>query len=95
MHLEAPDLFFVGLMQSTGSAFPIVERQATLLAEHLSGRWAPPSLVEMRTDIARRRRKAVRRWGEHGRPAMRVDFDGFMHELGQELDAGRRRAAVA
>ena len=30
LHLEQPDLFFVGLMQSTGSAFPILERQSQL-----------------------------------------------------------------
>lgn len=91
-HLEAPDLFFIGLMQSTGSAFPIVERQSQLLAEHLAGRWAPPSAREMRADCRRRRRRALRRWGDHGRPTMRVDFDGFMHELGKELEAGRERA---
>ena len=39
LHLDCPDLFFVGLMQSTGSAFPIVERQSQLLAEHLAGDW--------------------------------------------------------
>jgi hypothetical protein len=95
LHLDVDDLFFVGLMQSTGSAFPIVERQSQLLAAHLAGEWAPPSPGEMRADCARRRGRAVRRWGEHGRPSMRVDFDGFMHELGTELERGRRRAAVA
>jgi hypothetical protein len=95
LHLDVDDLFFVGLMQSTGSAFPIVERQSQLLAAHLAGEWAPPSPGEMRADCARRRARAVRRWGEHGRPSMRVDFDGFMHELGTELERGRRRAAVA
>ncbi len=29
----------------------------------------------------------------HGRPSMRVDFDLYMHELAEELDAGRQRAA--
>ena len=95
LHLEHDDLFFVGLMQSTGSAFPIVERQSTLLAEHLAGRWAPPSPAEMRAETERRRNRALRRWGPHGRPAMRVDFDLYMHELAQELDAGRQRAAGA
>ena len=80
-HLEREDLFFVGLMQSTGSAFPIVERQAQLLAAYATGRWAPPSPAAMRTDCTRRRRAALKRWGAHGRPGMRVDFDGFMHEL--------------
>jgi len=91
-HLDEPQLFFVGLMQSTGSAFPIIERQSRILAEHLGGRWAPPSPSAMRRDCERRRRAAVRRWGEHGRPTMRVDFDRYMHELGKELEAGRKRA---
>jgi hypothetical protein len=93
-HLEHDDLFFVGLMQSTGSAFPIVERQAQLLAEHLTGRWKQPSAAAMRSDTKRRRRRAEKRWGPHGRPTMRVDFDGFMHELGRELDRGRKRATA-
>jgi hypothetical protein len=94
-HLDHDDLFFVGLMQSTGSAFPIVERQAQLLAEHLTGRWKQPSRSAMRADTKRRRRKAEKRWGPQGRPTMRVDFDGFMHELGRELDRGRKRAGTA
>ena len=95
LHLEHDDLFFVGLMQSTGSAFPIVERQSFMLAEHLAGRWAPPSKAEMRAECEERRKRALRRWGPHGRPSMRVDFDLYMHELAEEIDAGRRRAAAA
>ena len=91
-HLDCPNLFFVGLMQSTGSAFPIVERQAQILAEYLAGDWRLPPLAEQRRDCERRRSYALARWGEHGRPAMRVDFDRFMHELGEELEAGRERA---
>jgi hypothetical protein len=94
LHLEHDDLFFIGLMQSTGSAFPIVERQSKLLAEHLAGRWAPPPPAEMRAEPERRRRRALKRWGPHGRPAMRVDFDLYMHELACEIDAGRERATA-
>ena len=93
-HLDCPDLFFIGLMQSTGSAFPIVERQAQILAEHLAGKWRLPPTSEQRRDCDRRRRYALARWGEHGRPVMRVDFDRFMHELGRELELGRARAAA-
>ena len=85
VHLERDDLLFVGLMQSTGSAFPIVERQAELAARRLTGRWTPPGRAEMRVECAARRARSVKRWGEHGRPDMRVDFDMYMHELGQEL----------
>ena len=93
-HLEADDLMFVGLMQSTGSAFPIVERQAQLVAERLAGTWAPPDPGRMRAEPDERRRRAEKRWGTHGRPAMRVDFDGYMHELAVELDEGRERASL-
>jgi thioredoxin reductase len=92
LHLEHRDLFFIGLMQSTGSAFPILERQSQLLAEHLTGRWAPPGPGAMRADCEQRVRAARARWGDHGRPTMRVDFDGYMHELAVELERGRERA---
>ena len=92
LHPGADDLFFIGFMQSTGSALPIVERQAQLLAGHLTGRWKPPSPRAMRADQARRRKRALARWGDHGRPGMRVDFDAYMHELGVELRRGARRA---
>jgi cation diffusion facilitator CzcD-associated flavoprotein CzcO len=85
VHLERDDLLFVGLMQSTGSAFPIVERQAQLAARRLTGRWSPPGLAEMRAECEARRARSLKRWGPHGRPDMRVDFDLYMHELGQEL----------
>jgi len=93
LHLDVPDLHFVGYMQSTGSAFPIVERQGTLLARYLTGAWAPPSRAEMAADCTRRRSDAVKRWGDRGRPAMRVDFDRYMHELATELETGAARAA--
>ena len=45
---------------------------------------------------ARRRqapqRAAAKRYGEHGRPHLRVEFDGFMRELETEHRRGRRRA---
>ncbi|MGW5673037.1 flavin-containing monooxygenase, partial [Micromonospora sp. NPDC003776] len=41
-HLDAPGLAFVGLMQSTGAAFPLVEAQARLVAGRLAGTWSPP-----------------------------------------------------
>jgi hypothetical protein len=93
LHPTVPDLWFIGLMQSTGSAFPIVERQSQLLADYLTGRWAPPSPRAMRAATEKRYQRALKRWGPGGRPAMRVDFDRFMYDLGRELERGRRRAA--
>jgi hypothetical protein len=84
--------FFVGLVQSTGSAIPIVERQSELVADHLAGRYALPPRAERMAHSESRRRAAARRYGEHKRPALRVEFDRYMQDLARELAQGRRRA---
>lgn len=90
-HPDAPGLSFVGLMQSTGSAFPLVEAQAKLIAAHLAGRYALPDPERQRAACRAELRAATARWGQR-RPAMRVDFDVYLAELARELTAGTRRA---
>jgi Flavin-binding monooxygenase-like len=91
-HLDEPGLFFVGLMQSTGAALPIVESQARLVAAYLAGDYALPTPAEQRADRATRLRRAEQRWGDR-RPAMRIDFDGYLALAADELRQGRRRLA--
>jgi hypothetical protein len=91
-HHEVDDMFFIGLVQTTGSAIPVVERQSELLADYLTGRYALPAPEKRRADAARRRDAAAKRYGERKRPHLRVEFDGFMRELEVELRRGRRRA---
>ncbi|WP_405096483.1 flavin-containing monooxygenase [Micromonospora sp. NBC_01412] len=90
-HLDAPGLAFVGLMQSTGAAFPLVEAQARLVAAHLAGRYALPDPERQRAACRAELRAATARWGQR-RPAMRVDFDAYLADLRRELAAGTRRA---
>ncbi|MFI6240098.1 flavin-containing monooxygenase [Micromonospora sp. NPDC050795] len=90
-HPDAPGLSFVGLMQSTGSAFPLVEAQAKLIAAHLAGRYALPDPARQRAACRAELRAATARWGQR-RPAMRVDFDVYLAELARELSVGTRRA---
>ncbi|MDO3705749.1 NAD(P)-binding domain-containing protein [Micromonospora sp. C28SCA-DRY-2] len=90
-HPDAPGLLFVGLMQSTGAAFPLVEAQARLVAGYLAGRYALPDPRAQRAACRAELRAATARWGQR-RPAMRVDFDAYLGELGRELAAGARRA---
>ncbi|MFF4880124.1 flavin-containing monooxygenase [Micromonospora sp. NPDC000668] len=90
-HPDAPGLTFVGLMQSTGSAFPLVEAQAKLIAAQLAGRYALPEADRQRAVCRAELRAATARWGQR-RPAMRVDFDVYLAELTRELTAGARRA---
>ena len=82
-HHRLDDLFFIGLVQTTGSAIPVVERQAALLADHLTGRYALPARRRRRRRRAPQR-AAARRYGEQRRPHLRVEFDGFMRELAVE-----------
>ncbi|MDM4719202.1 NAD(P)-binding domain-containing protein [Micromonospora sp. WMMA1363] len=91
-HLDASGLAFVGLMQSTGAAFPLVEAQAKLVAAQFAGTYALPSPAVQRAHIATELRAARDRWGER-RPAMRVDFDAYLAQLRRELVEGTRRAA--
>ncbi|MEU7871469.1 NAD(P)-binding domain-containing protein [Dactylosporangium sp. NPDC049140] len=83
-HLDAPGLHFVGLMQSTGAALPVVEAQARLVAAFLAGRYALPPPEQQRAACARQLRAARDRWGER-RPAMRIDFDAYLAEAATEL----------
>ena len=89
-HLDDPTLAFVGLMQSTGAALPIVEQQSKLFAAYLGGRYALPAPAAQRKAVERSLAAASKRWGA-SRPAMRVDFDRFVAELPREAKAGARR----
>ncbi|MFC9397461.1 flavin-containing monooxygenase [Streptomyces sp. NPDC057027] len=93
-HLADPTLAFVGLMQSTGAALPVVEAQAKLAAACLGGRYALPPQDVQRAAVERAKAAAVRRWGDK-RPMMRIDFDRYVAELPREIRAGVRRAARA
>lgn len=90
-HLEDPSLAFVGLMQSTGAALPVVEVQAKLAAAHLSGRYALPDPAHQRAAVESAHAAAVDRWGQK-RPMMRIDFDDYVADLPKEVAAGVDRA---
>jgi cation diffusion facilitator CzcD-associated flavoprotein CzcO len=91
-HLEDPTLGFVGLMQSTGAALPVVEAQAKLFAAYVGGRYALPTPAERRREADRALAEARARWGDK-RPAMRIDFDQYVASVPAEIEAGGRRLA--
>ncbi|WP_020519166.1 flavin-containing monooxygenase [Catelliglobosispora koreensis] len=83
-HLTAPGLMFAGLMQSTGAALPVVEAQGKLIAAYLSGDYTLPSPQRQRADCAQQLKAAHQRWGDR-RPAMRIDFDGYLALMEREM----------
>lgn len=91
-HLDDPSLSFVGLIQSTGAALPVLEAQAKLVAAQISGRYVLPSLPEQRKAVARHLAGAEKRWGTDRRPRMRIDFDAYVAQVPREIRAGEARA---
>ncbi|WAL69230.1 NAD(P)-binding domain-containing protein [Amycolatopsis cynarae] len=91
-HLQDPSLLFLGLMQSTGAALPVVEAQAKLAAAYLSGAYGLPDGPEQRRAVTAALRAATARWGDR-RPMMRIDFDAYVADLPREIKAGRARLA--
>lgn len=89
-HLEDPSLGFVGLMQSTGAALPVVEAQAKLFAAYIAGSYALPSPVQRERAAKQALVAAQGRWGDK-RPAMRIDFDRYVAHVPREIAAGHRR----
>ncbi|MFR9752048.1 flavin-containing monooxygenase [Nocardia sp. 004] len=90
-HLEDPSLAFVGLMQSTGAALPVVEAQAKLAAAFFSGRFALPAPAQQRRTVAADLSAAIERWGDNRRPHMRIDFDRYLADMARELRTGHTR----
>lgn len=90
-HLDDPSLAFVGLMQSTGAALPVVEVQAKLAAAHLAGRYALPTPAEQAAGVETAHAAAVERWGQK-RPMMRIDFDAYVAAVPKEIEVGVARA---
>jgi cation diffusion facilitator CzcD-associated flavoprotein CzcO len=90
-HLDDPSLAFIGLMQSTGAALPVVEAQSKLMAAYIAGRYALPSAEEQQSSVRAAHKAAVERWGSK-RPMMRIDFDLYVKDLPAETEAGVARA---
>lgn len=85
-------LSFVGLMQSTGSALPVVEAQSRLLAAHLSGSYELPDEHTAMRLAAEELEQARQRWGER-RPHMRIDIDQYLRTVERDLRSASRGLA--
>jgi dimethylaniline monooxygenase (N-oxide forming) len=88
-----PSLAFVGLGQpSAGSLMQIAEIQARWVAAYLAGDCALPSEDRMRREIARRRRRVLRRQVRSPRHTMEIEQFDYAGQVDRELRRGTRRA---
>ena len=92
-HTQAAGLYFLGLVQPLGAIMPIAERQAHLIARHLSGSYALPARPQMERDIDKRREAMRKRYVASKRHTIQVDYDDYMHDITKEMNRGAARAS--
>lgn len=90
-----PGLYFMGLAQPGGEAFPLLEPQAAWIADLIEGAVTLPSPAEMTRAIARERRRHDRTYVSTYRHGIEIDVRSYRGALRRELRAGRRRARGA
>ncbi|MEU2577511.1 flavin-containing monooxygenase [Streptomyces anulatus] len=90
-----PGLYFMGLAQPAGAAFPLLEPQAEWVADLITGAVAPPSPRAMKRAIDRERLRQGRTYVSTYRHGIEIDVRSYRKALRQELRAGRRRARAA
>ncbi|THA34577.1 monooxygenase [Streptomyces sp. A1277] len=88
-------LYFMGLAQPSGVAFPLLEPQAEWIADLIEGTVALPTPEEMARAIARERRHHARTYVPTYRHGIEIDVRAYGKALRRELRAGRRRARGA
>ncbi len=86
------DLSFVGFAQSTPTLFPFVECQARLVAAHLIGAYALPSVAEMERVIASDEQRYIGHVLKTPRHTQQVDYFIYEEDIrAREIPAGRKR----
>jgi dimethylaniline monooxygenase (N-oxide forming) len=90
-----PGLYFMGLAQPAGAAFPLLEPQAGWITDLMEGKAALPSPADMELAIARERRRHERTYVSTYRHGIEIDVRSYRRALRRELRAGRRRARGA
>jgi dimethylaniline monooxygenase (N-oxide forming) len=92
---KQPGLYFIGHVSIVGPVFPILERQATWVADLLSGRCILPSKSKMQDIILKESRAASLIYVDAGRGADTVEYYPYHRALKREHRAGRLRAERA
>ncbi|WP_240799201.1 NAD(P)-binding domain-containing protein [Streptomyces sp. A0958] len=95
VHPRLAGLYFMGLAQPSGAAFPLLEPQAEWIADLIEGPVALPSPAEMTRAIARERRRHARAYVSTYRHGIEIDVRAYQRALRRELRVGRRRARGA
>jgi dimethylaniline monooxygenase (N-oxide forming) len=91
VHPEAPDLYFIGLVQPLGAIMPIAELQSEWVADLFEGSAALPEPEAMRREIEREEAAMRKRYVASTRHTIQVDYYPYMRLLAKER---RRKRGV-
>jgi dimethylaniline monooxygenase (N-oxide forming) len=86
-----PNLYFVGAISVVGPFFPTLERQATWVADLLSGKSNLTNAVKMRQLAAKESRRASLSYTDAGRGGDTVEYHSYIRALKREQAAGQIR----
>ena len=90
------DLIFHGFAQATPTLFPFVECQARLIGAYAVGKYALPTVEEMRADIAADDAHDRGHMHKSARHTQQLDYFLYEHKMRtKELPAGYERARTA
>jgi hypothetical protein len=86
VHKDQPGLYFVGLLQPSGSLWPVADAQAKFIVAHLAGALQPPSVEPSAT-------RTTDRYVPSARHLLEVDGENYERTLLALASAHRSRAA--
>jgi cation diffusion facilitator CzcD-associated flavoprotein CzcO len=87
-----PDLFYMGLAQALPTLVNFAEQQSKLVAAYLTGRYALPTIAEMRRITAKDEERHTGHYYASARHTIQVDFGVYCADLKTEIAAGEKRA---
>lgn len=85
------DLYFAGLAQSSPTIVNLAEQQSKLIASHLAGQYALPSVAEMWDTIREDEHKHLGQYYDAPRHTIQIDFARYTRGLLKEIAEGEKR----
>jgi cation diffusion facilitator CzcD-associated flavoprotein CzcO len=95
MHLEHPNLFFIGLVQPWCSIMPIAEAQSEWIAQLITGDYLLPSRERIEAETMDYHEREKSRYVRSPRHTIQIDCVEYMMRLRKDLRRGVRAAARA
>ena len=85
------NVFFLGLAQPLPTLVNFAEQQSKLVAAAIAGDYAFPSTKSMEEIIAKDEQHHLGHFYDSPRHRMQVDFNGYVRDLKEEIQAGSKR----